>query len=176
MLKWIKCIIIKVKVCALNNIFLWMPNECMRTWLDSVTRLELDLISWPEMRRRTFCWEHPWSRMSSLLAPFGWCVALVPKVNGSLYWWWFVIIALMRKVLNIWWHMPLFLIYYFHRLILTRVHFLHTVILLGAAWWSGRDVVWRLVCFGSALTWLWLGLKSAEDLRHSPHGDRQCGH
>ncbi len=49
------------------------------------------------MRHRTFCWEHPWSRMSSLLAPSGWCVALVPEVNGSLYWWWLVLIALMRK-------------------------------------------------------------------------------
>ncbi len=78
--------------------------------------------------------------------------------------------------LNIWWHMPLFLIYYFYRLIMTRVHFTYSNFCFGAAWWSGRDVVWRLVCFGSALSWLWLGLKSAEDLSHSPHGYRQCGH
>ncbi len=76
---------------------------------------------------------------------------------------------------NIWWHMPFFLIYYFTGWY-WHEYILHTVILLGAAWWSGRDVVWRLVCFGSTLAWLRLGLKSAEDLSHSPHGDRQCEH
>ena len=38
---------------------------------------------------------------------------------------------------------------------------------MGVAWWCGREVVWRLACFGAALT-LWLGIKSAEELSHSP--------
>ncbi len=38
---------------------------------------------------------------------------------------------------------------------------------LEDAWWWGRKVVWRLVWFGATLTWLWLGLKSAEDLTHT---------
>ncbi len=52
--------------------------------------------------------------------------------------------------------MPLFFIYYF------------TVFCLGVPWWCGRAVIWRLACFGAALTWLWLGLKSEEELSHSP--------
>ncbi len=36
--------------------------------------------------------------------------------------------------------------------------------------WRGREVVWRLVCFRSALTSLWLGLKSAVKLYHFPMG------
>ncbi len=56
------------------------------------------------------------------------------------------------NIINIWWHMPLFFIYYFHRLILTLIRFTYSNFCLGAAWWSGRDVVWRLVFFGSALS------------------------
>jgi hypothetical protein len=44
------------------------------------------------------------------------------------------------KILNIWWLMPLFLIYYFHRLILTRVHFTYSNIAWGLH--GGVDVMW----------------------------------
>jgi hypothetical protein len=72
--------------------------------------------------------------------------------------------------LNIWLPMPLFLNCYF-TVILRRVR-LHTVILHG-------DVVSRLLCFGAALTWLWLVLKSPEEWSHSTQWRstlRQCGH
>jgi hypothetical protein len=41
----------------------------------------------------------------------------------------------------------LFYFFYF-----TDEYILHTVILLGVAWWCGREVVWTLACFGAALT------------------------
>jgi hypothetical protein len=41
---------------------------------------------------------------------------------------------------NIWWQMPLFLIYYFHRLILTRVHFTYSNFAWGLH--GGVDVMW----------------------------------
>ncbi len=52
-------------------------------------------------------------------------------------------------------------------------YILHKVILLGGCMvvWMCTvciPVIWRLACFGAALTWLWLGLKSAEELSHSP--------
>ena len=40
----------------------------------------------------------------------------------------------------IWCHMPLFLIYYFHRLILTRVHFTYSNFAWGLH--GGVDVMW----------------------------------
>jgi hypothetical protein len=63
--------------------------------------------------------------------------------------------------------MPLFL-FYISQIGIETSTFIYSNFCLGVAWWCGRDVVWRLVCFGSALTWLWLGLKSAEELSHSP--------
>jgi hypothetical protein len=64
-----------------------------------------------------------------------------------------------------------FFFFCFHRLVLRRVNFiLYIVFCLGVAWWCGRELVWKLACFGSALTWLWLGLKSAGELCHSPLG------
>jgi hypothetical protein len=60
------------------------------------------------------------------------------------------------------------------RFVMIRVH-LHTLILLRGCMvvWMWSTVVWRLACFGSALSWLWLGLKSGEDLCHSPNM-RKC--
>jgi hypothetical protein len=48
--------------------------------------------------------------------------------------------------------MPLFLILLFSQADIDTSTFYIQQFCLGAAWWSGRDVVWRLVCFGSALT------------------------
>ncbi len=39
----------------------------------------------------------------------------------------------------------------FHRLVLRRVHFIYRNFACGVAWWCGREVVWRLVCFGAAM-------------------------
>ncbi len=65
----------------------------------------------------------------------------------------------------------LFIYFYFADLVLRRVHSTYSsVFCLGVAWWCGREVVWRLVCFGSALRRLWFGFKSAEDC-----ATRQCG-
>ncbi len=60
--------------------------------------------------------------------------------------------------------MPLFLVYYFTD---WYWDFLPTVFCLGVAWWC---VKWSggLIVLGAALTWLWLGLKSLEDLSHCP--------
>ncbi len=57
---------------------------------------------------------------------------------------------------------------YRYRLVLRREHFIYSNFVWGGR--GGVDVSgpWRLVCFGAALTWLWLGLKSAEELSHSP--------
>ncbi len=60
----------------------------------------------------------------------------------------------------------------FHRFVMIRVHFAYS----SFAWRLHGDVdvrwsAWRLVWFGAALTWLWLGLKSAEDFEpYSPMG------
>ncbi len=71
------------------------------------------------------------------------------------------IILEMNTFFKYWWPMPLFL--FIFRLVLRRVHFTYSILL--------RGVVCRLACFGSALTWLWLGLKSAGKLGHpSPMG------
>ncbi len=63
---------------------------------------------------------------------------------------------------NIWWPMPVFLIG------IESSTFYIQGFCLGVAWWCGREVVWRLACFGDALTWLCLGLKSPEELIYSP--------
>jgi len=62
----------------------------------------------------------------------------------------------------------LFLVFLFHRLILRRVHFTCSNFAWGLH--GGADVKWSggLLVLGAALTWLWLGLKSVEDLSHYP--------
>ncbi len=61
------------------------------------------------------------------------------------------------RISNIWWLLLIFLVFYF-----TDWHWDEC---LGVAWWCWREVVWRLACFGAIL---WLGLKSAQELCHSP--------
>jgi hypothetical protein len=52
----------------------------------------------------------------------------------------------------------------FHRFVMRRVHFTHS----NFAWGLHCEMVWRLACFGAALTWLWLGFCAicAEELCH----------
>jgi hypothetical protein len=59
---------------------------------------------------------------------------IIPKITSSS--------SMFRGTVssNIWWHMPLFLIYYFHRLILTRVHFTYSNFAWGLH--GGVDVMW----------------------------------
>ncbi len=60
-------------------------------------------------------------------------------------------------------------LFLFHRLVMKRVHLTYSILLGGclAVWtWGGLEPC----LFKSALTCLWLGLKSAGDLCHSPMG------
>ncbi len=49
---------------------------------------------------------------------------------------------------NIWWPMPLFLIFISEIDIDTStIHLLYTIMLMGVCfWWCGREEVWRLAC------------------------------
>jgi hypothetical protein len=76
-------------------------------------------------------------------------------------------ISSIFDTLNIWWPMPRFLIFISQIGIETST-FLYSNFCLRVAWWCRREVVWRLDCLGAALTWLWLGLKSTEELSLSP--------
>ncbi len=62
---------------------------------------------------------------------------------------------------NIWWPMPLFWIFFISQICNEIRTFYIQLFCLGIAWLCGPEVVWRLACFGAAVTCLWLGLKSA---------------